>query len=128
MLWFGFQFWGRVCVHACVRACVCGLEKAMGWILQMVRNVYFPWPECFGNCPFMAPAFSDLHCLPPLLQAHLGVRDNKAALITPLQVEKMQETEKQTGRVAESLVTLVTAYLRLKSPNLCFSDPLNFNK
>lgn len=44
------------------------------------------------------------------------------------QVEKMQETDRQTGRVAESLVTLVTAYLRLKSPKLCFSDPLNFNK
>ena len=67
----------------CVRVCVFGLEKAMGWILQMVRNVYFPWPECFWNCPFMAPAFSDLRCLPPLLQAHLGVNDNKAALITP---------------------------------------------
>lgn len=43
------------------------------------------------------------------------------------QVE-MQETEKQTGRVAENLVTLVTAYLRLKSPGLCFSEPLNFNR
>ena len=43
-------------------------------------------------------------------------------------VEKMRETEKQTGRVAESLGTLVIAHLKLKSPNVCFSDPLNFNR
>ena len=36
------------------------------------------------------------------------------------QVE-IQETEKQTGRVAENLVTLVTAYLRLK-PQACASQ------
>ena len=82
MLWFAFQFWGaRACVCVCV--CVFGLEKVVGWILQLVRNVYFPWPEHFWNWPCMAPAFSDLHCLSQLLQAHLGVSDNKAALITP---------------------------------------------
>ena len=35
----------------------------------------------------------------------------------------MQETEKQAGRVAESLVTLLTAYLRRKSLDLGFSGP-----